>query len=446
MIPRLLNNPRIAMLPGMVMPFGLQLVKNSLNDNGISVGDFSEDYSPGDILMSLYWVEDLYEWIRWRKRNNIGSEYSVIVGGNHVTGYPNTIAPFADHIYIGDGDNWDGTIDNQYPRPPAYCGTLRKECINMELKSVSTDRVAPIIEMGRGCLKKCLFCQYTWMKPYREQDGDFVLDELQDRKKIGVRLVSVDCLQHSRHNEFVEIMRKNNIRNLGQDNSIETLRKAITDGHEPMNTKTYRFGIDGQSARLRALMNKNITHENLVDLIDRLCKLGASRILAYNIYGLPTETEDDCAEYIRFLRDIADLPYKFTFITHWSAFLPCSLTPLQWEASSWRRDCRRKDELMGTVKYGKERGKNIIHMPYKTNDDRITYRLLAMRGSKKTKNLIYSVALNKKIRESQILAEFKKQEGYGLHERYNDSDVLPWDDYVLYDKTNLLKIKKKKGL
>lgn len=440
------DNPRVAMLPNRVLPFGMQIVINSLAEKGVRVGDFAVNTSACDILMSLYWLEDLFDFIRWRKNNGIGEQYRIIVGGNHVTGYPNTIAPFADYLFLGDGDEWDGAFNQQYPQYPAVCPTLRKERIMMELKSVNTDRSAPIIEMGRGCKKKCLFCQYTWMKPYREQDGEFIIDELEKIKNTGVRLVSVDCLQHSRHNDFVEIMRKNGIKNLGQDNSLETLRQALEQGHEPMNVKTYRFGIDGQSSRLRSLMNKKISHDNLVATIDALCRLGARRILAYNIYGLPTETAEDCAEYVRFLHDIADLPHEFTFITHWSAFLPCSLTPLQWSASSWRKDFRSKAALMETVDYARKRGKNIIHMPYKLSDGRITQRLLAMRGSERSKDIIYNVAINNKISESQILKAFREKEGYDLHSSYSDDARLPWDNYILYDREKLLKIKNTKGL
>ena len=67
-------------------------------------------------------------------------------------------------------------------------------------------------------------------------------------------------------------------------------------------------------------------------------------------------------------------------------------------------------------------------------------RMLAMRSSPKTADLLYTAAMNKKITESQILQEFEKREGFFLHKRFDFGEKLPWDDYLLYDRDRLQKI------
>lgn len=53
--------------------------------------------------MSLFWMEDLYELIRWRVRNGIGKNYKLIIGGNHAMCYPNSVIAFVDAAFCGDG-------------------------------------------------------------------------------------------------------------------------------------------------------------------------------------------------------------------------------------------------------------------------------------------------------------------------------------------------------
>ena len=68
--------------------------------------------------MSLFWMEDLYELIRWRKRNRIGNAYRVILGGNHAMCYPNTVVSFVDGVYSGDGSFGTERLMNLLRKPP----------------------------------------------------------------------------------------------------------------------------------------------------------------------------------------------------------------------------------------------------------------------------------------------------------------------------------------
>jgi len=110
---------------------------------------------------------------------------------------------------------------------------------------------------------------------------------------------------------------------------------------------------------------------------------------------------------------------------------------MQWCASSWRNDVRDWGALEETIAYGKRKQINLYHMPYRTSDQRITRRMLAIRGSSKSADLIYTAAVRPNMPEAQILREFASAEGYPLHSERPLDEPLAWDAYVAYDRSHL---------
>ncbi len=133
---------RVADIKRHVRPFGFQLTLDALRARGHTVKQIAPSDKCGTVLMSLYWMEDLYELIRWRKRNGIGSQYRLILGGNHATGYPNTVVSFADAAYCGDGELWDGSSASLVTltgeaRPVAINPVIPPAMIHLENKSTT---------------------------------------------------------------------------------------------------------------------------------------------------------------------------------------------------------------------------------------------------------------------------------------------------------------------
>jgi radical SAM superfamily enzyme YgiQ (UPF0313 family) len=434
---------RTADVKSHVRPFGFQLTIDSLQRQGHVIEQLKPSHRDGTILMSLYWMEDLYELIRWRKRNGIDGKFQFVVGGNHATGYPNSLVSFSDGVYCGDGEMWDGSLDalvTSDRRLPIVANTsIPKAIIELENKSTTTGKRVNIVELTRGCKNMCHFCQYAWAKPFRAGDMEFILSSISTIDARTIRLVSADCQQHPQHDAIMTACDRAGIRNVSQDNSLLELRKTLPRVDKVNGTQ--RFGIDGMSERLRRKMHKRIGTDELIDLVHELYKRGARRFLAYNLFGVPGETRDDFLEYDDTLRRIADrIASPCAFVTCWNAFMPVSLTPLQWEASSWDNDTRDRKRLLQTVDYGERRGVKLYHMPLATGNARITLRVLAMRSSQATRDLVYTVATNNKITEAQILREFERAEGYHLHSQRPLDEQLPWDKYLVYDNALLRRL------
>lgn len=402
-------------LPGYAKPFGGQVVIDSLRAHGHAVEDLRDVAPDKTILLSLYWCEALYEWVRFRHRHGIKYDHPVIIGGNHATGSPRAVAAFCKGVYMGDADEWDGvSLRHIYAAgceipEPCVVPEIPRRCITMEAKAVAKQSF-PIMELSRGCKYRCHYCQYSWMKPYRENDADFIMSELAN---VGgkVRLSSADIPQHSRYHEIEAALESHGVHVTNQDGALFTLKRAAQG-----LTKMQRFGVDGMSDRLRKMVRKPIRADWLVERIGEYSRMGVGRCLAYNLFGLPTETREDFLEWDDTVRRIVDaVQPPFTWVNSWNAFLPMPFTPLADGPSSWDNDHRDLAMMARTREYAKARGVNVFDMPERTGNAKITMRMLAIRGTEATAHVIATLALRPNTPEWKILREFERVEGYHLH-------------------------------
>lgn len=421
-------------LPDHARPFGAQLVIDQLRHCGHEVGEIIASDNGGNLLLSLYWCEDLYAWVRYRRRNNIDTRWHVIIGGNHATGSPNTVSIFSDGVFLGDADEWDGIDYSNITRggEPAKLSMCQipQRCITMEAKAVAKHSFE-IMELSRGCRMRCHYCQYAWMKPYREQSADFIVGQM---TKLGrnkrVRLASADIPQHSCYTRICDAARQSGVRIMNQDGALLTVARLSKVGE--VLAKMQRFGVDGMSERLRLLVKKPIKREWLIDRIKEYNHRGVTRCLAYNIFGLPGETKDDFLEWDDTVRRIVDgVKPPFTWVNSWNAFLPMPMTPLERHPSSWGNDHRDLCRMSETRRYAKGKGINVFDMPERTGDRLITLRMLAIRGTAASKHIIERVSLDHRITDRQILREYTVVEGRELHAAYGSTEALPWTRYYL---------------
>ena len=117
-------------LPGYAKPFGGQIVIDSIRRAGHVVEELRDITPDTTILVSLYWCEALYEWVRFRHRHGIKPGHPVIIGGNHGTGSPRAVAAFCSGVYMGDADEWDGVDDSHVYRAG---GAMPDPCVVTEI-------------------------------------------------------------------------------------------------------------------------------------------------------------------------------------------------------------------------------------------------------------------------------------------------------------------------
>jgi radical SAM family uncharacterized protein/radical SAM-linked protein len=206
------------------------------------------------------------------------------------------------------------------------------------------DRIT--IEIARGCIQRCRFCQAgTTYRPYRERSARQVLamadaglaatgyDELS--------LAALSCGDHRRIETLItELMRRHEKQRVSI--SLPSLRPGtITDGILREIGKVKRTGFtiapEAGTQRLRDVISKGVTDEVILETCRRLFAQGWSGVKLYFMIGLPTETEEDRAGIPDLVRRIRRLGREVTgrkpsVTAAVSSFVPKPHTPFQWSA------------------------------------------------------------------------------------------------------------------
>lgn len=421
--------------------YGLEVVKRNLIKYGINCIPFSKD-SKNPILFSLYWPEQIFDFIKWRYQSFM-KDRIVIVGGNTATTNPSAIMPFCDYIFLGDGENWNGSFESDYlincKNPEKKKISICKDISPFEYEDVQSNRRS-FCEISRGCKNKCLFCQYGWLKPYRECDIENIKVIIKSAKTKSIRFFSADRFQHSRYLDIRAIIQKKGSCDTGSDMSIKYILK-----HPDFlkYTKKVRVGVEGMSERLRSLVGKKYTNDELITFIKLISDSGIKCLDFYMIYGLPTEQKEDIEQFKELLLKFdLILPFGYVIAIHWNAFTPSAMTPFQWESSSFNYNANNINKIL-FHDLGNKRIK-VYNKPKLTSDKTILSRMLAIRGGIENAKLIYNFAFNKPAFLKQpdfILKQYLKETGMNLVGEWKTNSIMPWDEYVEYRRDSMLRIK-----
>ncbi|PKK91780.1 MAG: B12-binding domain-containing radical SAM protein [Candidatus Wallbacteria bacterium HGW-Wallbacteria-1] len=198
------------------------------------------------------------------------------------------------------------------------------------------DRV--ILEIMRGCTNGCRFCQAGILyRPRREKSVDKILKEastaLCSSGYDEVSLMSLSSSDHSAIRELAESMvdRFYSSRVAVALPSLRIDRDSIHLMQTLSRVKKtgLTFAPEAGTQRLRDVINKNVTEEDLFRSIGDAVRKGWRKVKLYFMIGLPTETMED-------LEGMADLVqralqrFKVSVNITVSAFVPKSHTPFQW--------------------------------------------------------------------------------------------------------------------
>lgn len=213
------------------------------------------------------------------------------------------------------------------------------------------DRLA--IEIARGCTRGCRFCQAGMVtRPVREcPAADVARLTVEGIAASGYDEVSLVSLSASDHSELRELVGRLNEELFEKKVSISlpSLRADefgmdLADGIGRVRKAGLTFAPEAGTQRLRDVINKNETEQNILETVDVAFASGWSRVKLYFMIGLPTETDEDLdgiASLVRKVRDAGRRHKKgATLSVSVSPFVPKPHTPFQWE----RQD--RPDETL----------------------------------------------------------------------------------------------------
>ena len=220
------------------------------------------------------------------------------------------------------------------------------------------------LEILRGCTRGCRFCQAgITYRPVRERPADQVVASVvKGLEESGYGEVSLTSLSTTDHSQCAEMLRRLNARldGTGTRVSIPSQRldsfgfeMAVEAAGEKRGGIT--FAVEAGSQRLRDVINKNVTEQDLLSATHNAFSLGWRRMKLYFMIGLPTETDDDVraigelAERVLECARAAVAPNQrgnVSVTCSVGTFVPKSHTPFQWQGQVPADEIRRRQQLL----------------------------------------------------------------------------------------------------
>ena len=219
------------------------------------------------------------------------------------------------------------------------------------------DRMA--VEVARGCTEGCRFCQAGMIyRPVRERDPVAVLDALLGGVKKGgydeTALTSLSTADYS----CVTPLVKAAMARLAPERvslSVSSLRayglnEDLLGEMASVRAGGLTFAPEAGTQRMRDVVAKNVTEEDIIESAHRVFGRGFSRMKLYFMIGLPTETDEDVLGIVETTARVQEIGRRYQrgaqVIASVSTHVPKPHTPFQWAAMDDEQEIARKQELL----------------------------------------------------------------------------------------------------
>ena len=325
----------------------------------------------------------------------------IVIGGGPCTYNPEPLAEFFDIFYIGEGEtvydelldsykewkksgktreefleraaqieglyvprfydasyNEDGTLRSFTPNNIHAPSVVKKQvvmdvtdaCYPMKpvvpFIKATQDRV--VLEIQRGCIRGCRFCQAGMIyRPTRERNVEKLKEYARTMlQNTGHEEISLSSLSSSDYSELKELVNFliDEFKDKGINISLPSLRidafsLDVMSRVQDIRKSSLTFAPEAGSQRMRNVINKGLTEEDIIDGAGQAFEGGWSKVKLYFMLGLPTETEEDMREIARLSDRVARRYYeipkdqrhgKCQITASSSFFVPKPFTPFQW--------------------------------------------------------------------------------------------------------------------
>ena len=344
-----------------------------------------------------------------------GEDAPLIIAGGPCCCNPEPVAPFFDAILIGDGEELAKSVTLAVKHAKA-AGTSRTELLK-QLKAlrgvyvpsmhqpgetvvrnvvqdldhapftgkplvpylnIVHDRVA--LEVMRGCTRGCRFCQAGYIyRPVRERKADTLMDLAREQIDCTgydeISLLSLSTGDYSEVHtlvpEIIHEMEQNRVSVSLPSLRVDARLREDFSVMQSVRKAGLTFAPEAGTQRLRDVINKNVTEEDILRATLDAFTSGWSGVKLYFMMGLPTETDEDILGIAELARKISrqfyELPKEqrgkgLRLTVSVSTFVPKPFTAFQWCPQNSLEEIRRKQSLLRDAMKGVRGGELNMHL------------------------------------------------------------------------------------
>ena len=431
------------------------------------------------IAFSMSFDMDFLEVLKFLEKNDYNfkremrteTEPLIYAGGPVITSNPMPYSKIFDFMIIGDGEQINTEIvqflvNNKHltkqeklnilsKMDGVYVPSEKQEKINKITQRLSTCIYTPIIsensffkktfiiEVERGCANRCAFCLASYNNlPIRFAPKEDIIKaiDLGLSKTNKIALLGAQVTSHPQFGEICKYIHQKikdgeNIEMGVSSLRIDAFKPDIVQVLVDAGQKNLTLAIEAGSERLRKIINKNISEEQILNSINVAVNCGLKGIKLYGMLGIPTETDEDIQEIINLAKKIKSKYKGFGISFGFSTFVPKANTPFQWFGRESEKSLEKKSTYLKKElhKLGIDVAVSSIKWDY--------YQAVLSRGDEHLTDYIIDVyKLGGKLGAFKKAAKINNIDtDYYANEDYSFDKNLPWDKISITPGKEFLK-------